>query len=146
MVRLLPMVNESVHVSTMIDRAAGDVYAYAADPANLSSWAAGLARQPGQLVDGAWVVNSPMGRVVVTFASPNELGVLDHHVTLPSGETVYNPMRVIPNGDGCEVLFTVRRRAGMTADDLAGDVAAVTADLATLRRLMEAGSSREPEG
>ena len=62
------MVFESAHVSTSIDRPAADVYAYASDPRNLSSWAAGLAHQPVELVDGAWVVESPMGRVTVRFA------------------------------------------------------------------------------
>ena len=33
-------------------------------------------------------------------------GVLDHEVTLPSGVTVLNPLRVVPDGDGCEVVFT----------------------------------------
>jgi hypothetical protein len=53
---------------------------------------------------------------------------------------VYNPLRVIPGGVGearCEVLFTVRRRAGMTDADFDADAAAVAADLDTLRRLLE---------
>ncbi len=131
------MVHESVHVSTTIDRAAGDVYDYASNPVNLSTWAAGLAHQDVQLVDGQWVADSPMGRVVVAFAPSNDFGILDHDVTLPDGETVRNPMRVIPNGDGCDVVFTVRRRPGMSEKDLAADVDAVTADLAALRTLME---------
>ena len=131
------MMYESVHVSTTIDCPAGDVYDYASNPLNLSSWAAGLAHQDVQLVDDQWVVDSPMGRVVVAFAPANDFGILDHDVTLPVGETVQNPMRVIPNGDGCDVVFTVRRRAGMSETDFAADVAAVTADLATLRSLME---------
>jgi hypothetical protein len=40
-----------------------------------------------------------MGRVTVTFAPRNDFGVLDHDVTLPSGETVYNPLRVISDGE-----------------------------------------------
>ncbi len=67
----------------------------------------------------------------------NDLGVLDHDVTLPSGETVTNPMRVIANEDGCDVMFTVRRRPGMDDAELASDVGAVTKDLATLRSLLE---------
>ena len=78
-----------------------------------------------------------MGRVVVAFAPPNDFGVVDHDVTLPDGETVRNPMRVIPNGDGCDVVFTVRRRPGMSDTDFAADVGAVAADLAALRTLME---------
>jgi len=131
------MVHESVHVATAINRPPGDVYAYVADPRHLSSWAAGLAERDVELVDGRWVADSPMGRVVVAFAPPNDHGVLDHDVTLPDGTTVRNPLRVIPNGDGCDVVFTVQRRAGMSDAEFAADVAAVTADLATLRELLE---------
>jgi len=131
------MVQESVHVSTTIECPAGDVYDYASNPLNLSTWAAGLAHRDVELVDGRWVVDSPMGRVVVAFAPSNDFGVLDHDVTLPAGETVRNPMRVIPNGDGCDVVFTVHRRPGTSVTDFAADVDAVTADLAALRALME---------
>jgi hypothetical protein len=131
------MIFESVHVSTPIDCPPEKVYAYASDPRNLSSWAAGLANQDVELVDGVWVVESPMGRVTVEFAEPNRFGILDHQVTVPSGETVSNPMRVIPNGDGCDVVFTVHRRAGMTDSDFAADSEAVAGDLDTLRGLMQ---------
>jgi polyketide cyclase/dehydrase/lipid transport protein len=131
------MVHESVHVSTTIDRAADEVYEYAATPTNLSNWAAGLAHQPMEQIDGEWVVESPLGRVSVAFTPPNEYGILDHDVTLPSGETVTNPLRVIPNGDGCDVVFSVRRQPGMSDAEFAGDVESVTKDLATLRSLLE---------
>jgi hypothetical protein len=75
--------------------------------------------------------------VVVEFAPRNDFGVLDHWVTLPSGEINYNPVRVIADGDGSEVLFTVRRRAGMTDDDLARDAGTVQTDLDTLKKLLE---------
>jgi hypothetical protein len=130
------MVHQSVHVSTTIDRPAGDVYRYVADPRNLSQWAAGLASRPVELVGGQWVVDSPLGRIVVAFVEPNDFGVVDHDVTLPSGETVTNPMRVMPNGDGCDVIFTIRRR-DMDDDQLAADTDAVTRDLETLRSLLE---------
>jgi Polyketide cyclase / dehydrase and lipid transport len=131
------MVQESVHVSTTIECPAGDVYDYASNPLNLAKWAAGLAHRDVELVDGRWVVDSPMGRVGVAFAPSNDFGILDHDVTLPGGDTVRNPMRVIPNGDGCDVVFTVHRRPGASATDFAADVDAVTADLAALRALME---------
>jgi hypothetical protein len=131
------MVHESVHVSTSIQRPAEDVYAFVTDPANLSTWAAGLADSPLRHVDGQWVADSPLGRVTVEFVGRNDLGVADHDVTLPSGERITNPMRIIANGDGCDVLFSVRRLATMSDADLASDVAAVARDLASLRSLME---------
>jgi hypothetical protein len=63
--------------------------------------------------------------------------VLDHDVTLPSGEVVYNPMRVIPDGHGCEVVFTLRRRPGMSDEEFSADAGAVAADLARLKRILE---------
>lgn len=71
------------------------------------------------------------------FVSHNAYGVLDHDVTLPSGETVYNPMRVIADGTGCEVVFTLRRQPGMTDEDFARDADAVSADLTTLKEVLE---------
>ena len=130
---------ESTHVGVSIDRPWREVYAYAADPVNLPQWAAGLAGATVERVEGVWTTDSPMGRVTVAFAAPNDHGVLDHDVTLPSGETVANPVRVFPNGEGCDVVFTVRRRPGMSEEDLARDAGAVAADLATLRRILEGG-------
>lgn len=131
------MATESRHVGVAIGRSARTVYEYASNPENLPKWAAGLAGTALEETDRGWVTDSPMGRIVVSFAEPNDFGVLDHVVTLPSGEGVYNPLRVIPDGDGCEVVFTVRRRPGMSAEEFARDAAAVTADLDTLRRVLE---------
>ncbi|HEX5117577.1 MAG TPA: SRPBCC family protein [Pseudonocardiaceae bacterium] len=130
------MTSQSRHVSTTIDRPAGDVYDYASNPANLPAWAPGLTNSV-ELVDGRWTAESPMGRIVIAVAPRNEFGVLDHDVTVASGETFHNPMRVIGNGEGCDVVFTVRRQAGMTDDEFARDAGLVQADLERLKQVME---------
>ena len=127
---------ETRHLSQHVDRPAADVYAYARDPANLPQWAAGLATGIAQ-VDGEWVADSPMGRVTVRFVEENPFGVLDHDVTLPDGSTTTNPVRVLADGDGSEVVFTLRRRPGMSDAEFEADAAAIAADLATLRRVLE---------
>jgi hypothetical protein len=132
------MATESRHLAVPIDRAFADVYAFAADPGNVPAWAAGLASSLQQ-VDGQWVADSPMGRIAIAFTPPNPYGALDHDVTMPSGEIVHNAFRVLPDGDGAEAVFTVRRRPGMTDDDFARDIAAVTADLVRLKELLERG-------
>ena len=127
---------ESRHISEWIGRPADEVYDYAADPANLPQWAPGL----GSSVEnsaGQWFVQTSMGRVGFAFVPRNEYGVLDHDVTLPSGEVVYNPMRVIPDGHACEVVFTLRRPAGMSDEDFQSDAGAVAADLTQLKHLLE---------
>jgi len=124
------------HISIAIPRSPADVYEFAAEPANLPRWAAGLASGLTPRADGAWVAASPMGEVVVRFAPRNSLGVLDHDVTLPTGETVTNPLRVVPNSDVAEVVFTLFQRTGMTDDELARDEAAVRRDLEALRAIL----------
>jgi hypothetical protein len=130
------MTSTSRHLSQWIDRRADEVYDYASDPANLPQWAPGLGSAV-EKVGEQWFVETSMGRVGFAFVQRNEYGVLDHYVTLPSGETFHNPMRVIADGDGCEVLFTVRRLPGVSDEEFARDADAVAADLARLKRVLE---------
>ncbi|WP_411099306.1 SRPBCC family protein [Streptomyces sp. x-45] len=129
--------DESRHLSIRIDRTAADVYAYASNPANLPAWAHGLGTSIEKSADHWVAESSPLGRVTVTFTPPNDLGVLDHHVTLPSGETVHNPVRVIADGTRSEVVFTLRRQPGTTDAAFEHDADMVTADLARLKELLE---------
>src|SRR3990172_12904197 len=131
-----PMTFKSQHISVSIDRPANEVYEFASNPENLPKWAAGLSGSIKN-VNGDWIAESPMGRVKVAFADRNNFGILDHDVTLPSGEKVYNPMRVFPNNDGSELLFTLYRRPDMSDQMFAENVKAVTRDLERLRTLLE---------
>lgn len=129
---------ESRHLTVSIDRPAAEVYAWVRDPAHLPLWAAGLAAGI-QRVRGEWVADSPMGRVLVRFVPVNEYGVLDHDVVLPDGTATTNPLRVLADGAGSEVVFSLRRAPGATAEEVTADAAAVAADLETLKRVLEAG-------
>lgn len=130
------MIFKSRHVSISIDRSAEEVYNFASNPENLPKWAAGLS---GSImnVNGDWVAESPMGTIKVKFAHKNVFGILDHDVTLPSGETFYNPMRVFPNKDGSELIFTLYQRPGMSDGDFRHDEDLIKADLERLKTLME---------
>lgn len=130
------MATESRHLSVHIDRPVADVYAFASDPANLPLWAPGLGSSVVR-ENGIWFVETPAGRVQVTFAPDNEFGVLDHEVVTPSGGTVYVPLRAVADGDGCEVIFTLRRSPGMTDTDFERDAGLVAGDLARLKTVLE---------
>jgi hypothetical protein len=131
------MPSRSRFISEWINRAAADVYEYACDPANLPNWAPGLGSSV-ENVDGQWFVETSEGRVGVAFAPRNDYGVLDHEVTLPSGDVIYNPMRVVPDGDGCEVVFSLRCLPDMSDEDFARDAGLVQADLTRLKHVLEA--------
>ena len=130
------MALQSRHISTHIDRPIDEVYDFASDPGNLPQCAPGLCSSVEQ-VNGQWIAETGMGQVALTFAPRNPFGVLDHDVTLPSGETVHNPMRVMPDGIGCEVVFSLRRQPGMSDDEFDRDADAVLADLTRLKQLLE---------
>ena len=124
------------HLSRTIESPPRDVIAFAGDPANLPRWAAGLSsgiRNEG----GHWLAESPMGDIEVSFPGPVEAGVLDHDVALPDGTVVHNPLRVLRNDAGSEVVFTLFRRDGVTDVEFAEDAAAIEADLEALRAILE---------
>jgi hypothetical protein len=129
------------YISTYIARKPQEVYAYASDPRNLPHWAAGLAGSQVTREGDEWIMDAPFGKVRVKFAKQNAFGVMDHDVTLESGATVHNPMRVVPNGNGSEFLFTLIRQPGMSDEQFLKDKAAVEKDLRALKTLLE----RDPE-
>jgi len=125
-------------VSVSIDRDPGVVYQYVSDPRNLPDWAPGFAKAVGEEA-GGWVVETADGKVRVAFVPDNKLGVVDHRVTNDAGLDVVNPMRIIPNADGAEVLFTLFRPRDMADNEFQRDVGLVEADLQTLKRVLEGG-------
>jgi uncharacterized membrane protein len=130
------MTFKSRHISVSIKQSADQVYAFASNPENLPKWASGLSGSIKN-VNGDWVAESPIGKVKIEFAVKNIFGVLDHDVTLSSGEKFYNPMRVFPNNDGSELIFTLYLRAGMTEQMFAEDAQTVARDLEKLKTLLE---------
>lgn len=132
----MPTLLKVRHVSVSIRRSPEEVYAFASNVENLPRWASGLGGSIRN-VDGEWVTEGPMGTIKVRFAEPNDLGVLDHDVVLPSGESVHNPMRVVPNGTGSEVSFTLLRPPDATEEQFERDAEWVEKDLRTLKELLE---------
>jgi len=124
-------------LSVRIERAFADVHDFLARPENFAQWASGLG-QSLRHAGGAWKAQTPAGDVTIVFAPSNAFGILDHRVTLPNGAVVEVPMRVIANGGGAELLFTLFRQPDMTDESFAGDAAWVERDLARLKTLLEA--------
>jgi hypothetical protein len=124
------------HISVSINRPTRDVYDFASDPQNLPRWASGLAGSIARAGD-EWIADAPMGKVRIRFTPRNELGVLDHDVTMPSGVTIHNPMRVLPNGRGSEVVFSIFHRPDTSDAKFAEDAKWVEKDLRTLASILE---------
>lgn len=131
---------KSQTISLFIGAPSSRVYAYASNPENLPHWVPSFCKSV-QLINDEWVVQSPTGRAVFQFVPSNNFGVLDHTVTLPSGMRLTNPMRVIPNGEGSEMLFTLFQHEGMSDQQFHEDAELVLSDLQTLRRLLESSGA-----
>ena len=112
------------------------VYTFVVNPENLPQWAGGLCHSVSRSATG-WVVHTPQGDMQFRFAEENSFGVLDHYVTPPQGGEIYVPMRVLPNGGGSTLLFTLFQLPGMSEDDFARDAGLVEKDMQTLKRLLE---------
>jgi hypothetical protein len=126
------------YISIFIACSPSQVYQFASNPENLPRWASGLTRSELIRDGDVWVAQTTFGRVKIRFTEPNPYGVMDHAVELESGIVVNNPMRVVSNGDGSELVFTLFRRETMSDQDYAADKAAVEADLQTLKHILEA--------
>src|SRR5215510_2628041 len=111
---------ESRTLSVRINRAPQDVYDFAAVPTNFPKWASGLGKSI-ERVNDEWLAETPQGPLKVRFTERNSFGVLDHYVIPELSEKVYIPMRVIANGTGNELIFTLFRLSDMSEEKFAED-------------------------
>lgn len=134
------MISRTLTIS--IDRPPQDVYDFVSDPRTGPQWATSFVRSVKN-IGGEWVFTrrelgrTAEGDVRIRFCTRNEFGVLDHYVTPAPGVDIYVPMRVVENGSGSEVVFTLFQQAGMSDSDFARDIGWVERDLKTLKKVLE---------
>lgn len=129
------MIYPSMNISVQIAREPAAVYEYVADLNNLPNWAATFCKSIRKEGDG-WLMETSLGTMAIRLTPNNSLGVLDHYLTPPDGETIYVPVRVVANGSGSEVIFTLFRLPGVSEADYGADAAMVRQDLNTLKELL----------
>lgn len=112
------------------------VHAFASNPENFPKWASSFVKSVKR-VGTEWVAETTEGPVGIRFVPENEFGVLDHVATPAPGVEIRVPMRVVPNGSGSEVVFTLYQQPGMSDERFDRDTGMVERDLRTLKRLLE---------
>lgn len=127
---------EARMIGITIDRPLDEAYAFASKPENFPEWAAGMSSSLHREGD-RWLAETPLGPATVLFSPANAFGVLDHWIVFPGKPVVYIPLRMIENGSGTQVVFTLFRQPGMSEADLDRDAAMVDRDLDALKRLLE---------
>lgn len=119
------------------------LYDFVSDLENLPAWAKAFCRSVKRS-ESEWIIETPQGRVGIKIAGKNEAGILDHYVSPAPGIEVFVPMRVVPNGTGSEVLFTLFQQVDMSNEQFAQDIGLVEQDLKSLKDLMERQSVPAP--
>ena len=126
---------EAIHVSILAPPQR--VVAFLADVKNWKKWAPWVR----EVVDHSgrdWTLDTDGGRMRLRFVEEDSLGVLDHAVTLASGVSVYNSMRVVANGTGSELVMIVLQTPPATSEQFEQDVQAVRDDFARIKKVLEA--------
>ena len=130
-----------VHISILAQPRS--VVAFLSDMENWKTWAPWV-HSVTRISERDWMVESEAERMKFHFAEPNSLGVLDHEVTIASGITVFNSMRVVPNAAGSELVMVVFQSPGASTEQFEQDIQAVTDDLARLKLAAEKFSKETP--
>src|SRR3989338_1938234 len=99
---------------------------------NRPKWAKTFCRSIKK-ANGEWIIETPQGPMKIRIAPKNDFGILDHTVIPAPGVEVFVPMRVVPNGGGSEVVFTLFQQPDMSVENFAKDQEMVEQDLATLK-------------
>ena len=128
--------SESRTITVRIDRPLDKVYDFLVDPANWNLWAFGLGKNIRRSQD-AWIADDTGGVATVQFTPRNTFGVVDHAVIRASGQRIYIPMRLIANGKGSELLFTLFREPNISDAQFSSDAGFVQRDLDGLKHLLE---------
>jgi len=123
-------------ITCSINRSSSEVYKFASNPENLPLWVQSFCLSVKEFGD-EWQMETSTGWVGIRFVPANEFGVLDHVVTLSDGKSILNQMRVVANGDGCEIMFTLFQLPEMDDEQFVKDAEMVEADLRTLKAVME---------
>jgi hypothetical protein len=123
---LLRMRFVSKPLSVSIERPAALVYEFFSLPENFLRWASNR------------IAETAEGPVSLSFSERNSRGVLDYALQLPGGRSVYVPLRVLRNGEGCELVLTLFRFPEMSDQEFAAATEGATRDLRAAKGLLEA--------
>src|SRR5262245_55015628 len=126
--------------TTTVPVNATEAFAFLAEPANLPRWAVGFARAIRREGE-EWIVQTASGEMAVRVEADPVRGTIDFHMTVAPGVEAIAYLRVIPNDEGSEYVFTQFQSPGVADEVFAGQRAALAEELAILPLLLRAQAS-----
>ena len=126
----------SAVVAVSIQAPPAKVVAFMGDLENWKAWAPWI-RSATRIAPNDWALDTGDGRMTMRFVDPNALGVLDHEVTLASGVTLTNSLRVTANGTGSDLVMVLLQWPHLSAEEFDRDHQAVTDDFSRIKQAIE---------
>jgi hypothetical protein len=124
-------------ISLPIERPSAEVYEFLLEPRNYPRWAAALGGGLEHVEGRDWRAETPYGPVTIRFAERNSYGVLDHAVFGDGEEPMVRRMRVVANGEGAELLYTMFKREDVSTEAFESEVEWTATELAVLKTYLE---------
>ncbi len=112
------------------------VFAFVADPSNLSRWAFHFCKAV-EPEGNSWRVDTPAGPVRLRCLADQSTGTIDFHLSPAPGVEFAAVSRVVPNGDGAEYVFTQFQAPDMPDHAFESQARALGEELLRLKELVE---------
>ena len=87
--------------------------------------------------EGEWVFHTSQGDVRVIEKFDREHLLLDTICIVPSGDEQFIPYRVVPNGEGSELIITNQQTAGVSDEEYTEQLLWMREELENIKKIME---------
>jgi hypothetical protein len=124
-------------ISLPIARPPAEVYEFVLEPRNYPRWAAALGGHFEHVEGRDWRAETPYGLVTIRFSERNDFGIFDHALFGEGEEPMTRRARVVPNGDGCELIYTMFKRDDLSVEAFESDAEWTATELAVLKTYLE---------
>ncbi len=104
---------KSKTLTVSVDRHPATLLEWLATPENLPLWHGVFCRSIQRAPSG-WIASSRRGPIPIRFLRDDRSGLLDLVLRENAGEDLTLAMRVLPNGSGSEVVFTIIQSPGLS--------------------------------
>ena len=123
-------------ISVSINAKPEKVYDFVADINNWPQFS-DFASDIEKVKDGEWIFHTSQGDVRVLEKFDKDHLLLDTVCIVPSGDEQFIPYRVVPNGDGSELIMTNQKTDGVSDEEYAEQVGWMKDELENIKKLLE---------
>jgi hypothetical protein len=126
-------VTKSININCSVEKA----FEFVADAANWPKFAIHNVFSIQPAGDGYWLMETPRGEGKLKIYPQQQYGLLDHEF-LDKGEGKWTvPARVVPTPDGCHLMMTFSKPAGLPTLLFEEGMKLLEEELATLKKILE---------